>query len=95
MCFLVILHVYEVLMLTVLVASVKFQVHITDGIQFVIGVANSNVDDGVIVNHGNEKAICSMDPTSSNGSCTVSDAGLKETNKIDILIIDVDSSDAR
>ncbi|XP_058180960.1 uncharacterized protein LOC131299431 isoform X2 [Rhododendron vialii] len=72
----------------------QLKVHITDGIQFVIGVANSKVDDGVIVNHGNEKAICNKDPTSSNGSCTVSDAGLKETNKIDILIVDVDSSDA-
>ncbi|KAI8538084.1 hypothetical protein RHMOL_Rhmol09G0074200 [Rhododendron molle] len=71
----------------------QLKVHITDGIQFVIGVANSKVDDGVIVGHGNEEAICNKDPTSSNGSCTVSDAERKETNKIDILIVDVDSSD--
>lgn len=67
--------------------------HITDGIQFVKGV--SKVDDGVLVGHGNDKAICNMDPTSSNRSCTVSDAEGNETNKIDILIVDVDSSDSR
>ncbi|KAE9450713.1 hypothetical protein C3L33_17386, partial [Rhododendron williamsianum] len=65
----------------------QLKVHITDGIQFVIGVANSKVDDGVIVGHGNEKAICNMDPTSSNGSCTVSDAERKETNKIDYSLL--------
>lgn len=83
-------------MLIALVASVKFlQVHISDGIQFVTSVANSKVDDGIIVGHGNEKAICNMESTSSNRSYTVSDAEHRETKKIDILIVDVDSSDAR
>ncbi|KAH7833760.1 hypothetical protein Vadar_009400 [Vaccinium darrowii] len=70
----------------------QLKVHITDGIQFVKGV--SKVDDGVLVGHGNDKAICNMDPTSSNRSCTVSDAEGNATNKIDILIVDVDSSDS-
>ncbi|KAL6970987.1 hypothetical protein U1Q18_030666 [Sarracenia purpurea var. burkii] len=71
----------------------SLMVHITDGIQFVNGVANSEVVDRVIVSHGNANALCNVDPPSNEG-CTVSDAIGKGTNRIDILIVDVDSSDS-
>ncbi|XP_028064961.1 eEF1A lysine and N-terminal methyltransferase isoform X1 [Camellia sinensis] len=68
------------------------KVCITDGIQFVRRVANSEAADG------NVDAPCKTDPSSSssssNGSCTTSDAEGNGTNRVDILIIDVDSSDS-
>ncbi|XP_057487425.1 uncharacterized protein LOC130773514 [Actinidia eriantha] len=67
------------------------KVHITDAIQFVIG--NYEVANRVIFGHGNEDSVYNVDPTSSNGTCNATDAEGKRTNSIDILLVDVDSSD--
>ncbi|XP_052189283.1 uncharacterized protein LOC127799356 isoform X2 [Diospyros lotus] len=70
------------------------KVHITDGVQFVRGVANCNRADELITRRGNDDTICNMGPPSSNGSYTKTDAEGKGTNSIDILIVDVDSADS-
>ena len=72
-----------------------FQVHITDGVQFVRGVANCSRADELITRRGNDDTICNMGAPSSNGSYTKTDAKGKGTNSIDILIVDVDSADSR
>lgn len=64
------------------------QVHIMDGIQFVRDVATFEAVDGVTFSNGITKPL-------SNGSCNTSEAAGKWTNKIGILIVDVDSSDSR
>ncbi|GFY81622.1 S-adenosyl-L-methionine-dependent methyltransferases superfamily protein [Actinidia rufa] len=58
------------------------KVHVTDGIQFVKG--NYEVADRV----------CNVDPPYSNGTGNAIDAEGKKTNRIDVLIVDVDSSDS-
>lgn len=67
-----------------------FQVHITDGIEFVKEAANN----GGVTANGNEDALCAANNT-SNGSCDVSQVEGKGVSGIGILIIDVDSSDSR
>lgn len=65
-----------------------FQVHITDGIQFLRDVVASNgAADGVT---SNDKS-CSR----SNVSADDSKAEGKQIDKIGFLIVDVDSSDSR
>lgn len=67
----------------------EMQVHIADGIQFVREIDSS----GAAQIHGK-----SNDPSNTesalNASSTVSHAGVKVT-KVDIIIVDVDSSDPR
>ncbi|CAK9136522.1 unnamed protein product [Ilex paraguariensis] len=77
----------------VIVVVVVEDVHITDGIQFIKEVANFEVADEVRRSHGNEDDLCDTKPPASNGSCIVSPAEGKHNITIDILIVDVDSSD--
>ncbi|KAA8548383.1 hypothetical protein F0562_000067 [Nyssa sinensis] len=63
------------------------KVHITDGIQFVREIANFETD-------GNEDNLFHAKLPSSNGSYLVSNVDGKGTDRIDILIVDVDSSDS-
>lgn len=66
------------------------QVHIADGIQFVREIASS----GAAHFHGkcNDSSYAE---SSSNGSSTASRAEGVEATKVDIVIVDVDSSDPR
>lgn len=64
--------------------------HVADGIQFVRDIANS----GVTKFHGKCDS-CSNTESSSNGSSIASHAEDVEATKVDIVIVDVDSSDSR
>jgi hypothetical protein len=61
------------------------QVHIADGIQFVRESASS----------GAAQSHTKSSESPSNGSSTTSHAEDVEATKVDIIIIDVDSSDSR
>ncbi|XP_052732304.1 uncharacterized protein LOC108342913 isoform X2 [Vigna angularis] len=65
----------------------RLKVHIADGIQFVQEIDNS----GVAQIHGKSND-CSYTESPLNESSTVSHAGV-ELTKVDIIIVDVDSSD--
>ncbi|XP_059632140.1 uncharacterized protein LOC132274819 isoform X2 [Cornus florida] len=69
------------------------KIHITDGIQFVREVANTAANR-VTVGQGNDDALCDENVPSSNASCIISHAEGRGSNRIDILIVDVDSSDS-
>lgn len=70
------------------------QVHIADGIVFVRDFKNFAAADGLLAINQNEDASGITKP-SVKGSCTVSYAEGRERYGVDILIIDVDSSDSR
>lgn len=65
-----------------------FQVHVTDGLKYVKDSAHA-------VNNGYENDLSEAKVPSSNGNSMLSSAPLKRTGKIDMLIVDVDSSDSR
>lgn len=65
-----------------------FQVHVTDGLKYVKDAAHA-------VTNGYENDVSEAKVPSSNGNSTLSNAPLKSTEKIDMLIVDVDSSDSR
>ncbi|OVA06229.1 Methyltransferase type 11 [Macleaya cordata] len=71
----------------------QLKVHIADGIQFIREVANTKSSSNVTIGHGNEHAF-SKEILPSNGNGTSSLVGGKNSTKIDILIIDADSSDS-
>lgn len=64
------------------------KVHIMDGIQFVRDAASSEAIDGVTLSNG-------VTNPHSHGSCITSEEVRKGTDKVGILIVDVDSSDSR
>lgn len=70
------------------------QVHVADGIQFVREITKSFAADEVPVLHGNFDA---SDNTRLplNGSCGASSTKVGGSSRVDVLIIDVDSSDSR
>lgn len=68
--------------------TVMVQVHIMDGIQFVRDVATTEAVDGLALSSGG------ITEPLSNGNSTPGAAG-KCSNKVDILVVDVDSSDSR
>ncbi|KAK9289137.1 hypothetical protein L1049_017610 [Liquidambar formosana] len=70
------------------------KVHIANGIQFVQEAANSAEGDGVPVIHGNGDALSKAKPPSPNRSFPESHDDGIGSPKVDILIIDVDSSDS-
>ncbi|GKV28678.1 hypothetical protein SLEP1_g37697 [Rubroshorea leprosula] len=67
----------------------RLKVHIADGIQFVKEYKNS-FPAASMSGHRNEDGV----PPSSDGSCILSHADSRESTMIDILIVDVDSSDS-
>ncbi|KAL2529848.1 S-adenosyl-L-methionine-dependent methyltransferase superfamily protein [Forsythia ovata] len=67
------------------------KVHITDGIKFVREIANFEAADTSTTDCGNEND--TSNGNVSNGSSIEVHADGRSSNKIDILIIDVDSSD--
>lgn len=68
--------------------SLVFQVHVTDGLKYVKDAARA-------VTEGYENDLSEAKVPSSNGNSIPSSAPLKSTEKIDMLIVDVDSSDSR
>lgn len=68
------------------------QVHIADGIEFVRGLKTSAAADEVSSVHGIDNVDSNVN-LSSDGSCTKFNG--TRSHKVDILIIDVDSSDSR
>ncbi|XP_031263405.1 eEF1A lysine and N-terminal methyltransferase-like [Pistacia vera] len=71
----------------------NLKVHVADGIQFVREITNSFAADELPV-HGNFDA---SDNTRLplNGSCSASSTKVVGSSRVDVLIIDVDSSDSR
>lgn len=70
------------------ISFMVFQVHITDGLKYVKDLACA-------VTICDENNLSEAKVPSSNGSSILSHAPLKSTEKIDMLIVDVDSSDSR
>lgn len=70
------------------------QVHVADGIQFVRDITNSVTADEVPALHGN---VNTSDNTihSIKGICSASSTEVGGSSRIDVLIIDVDSSNSR
>ncbi|KAH0739845.1 hypothetical protein KY290_038550 [Solanum tuberosum] len=65
----------------------RLKVHVTDGLKYVKDAAH-------VVTNGYENNVSEAKVTSSNGNSILSSAPLKSTEKIDMLIVDVDSSDS-
>lgn len=70
------------------------QVHVADGIQFVRDITNSVAADEVHALYGN---VNTSDNTihSIKGICGASSTEVGDSSRIDVLIIDVDSSNSR
>lgn len=74
-------------------SCLTFQVRVADGIQYVGKLANSAEPDEVSVLHRNGDTSCgSKSPKENCVPHHIEDSGL---TKVDIVIIDVDSSDSR
>lgn len=71
-----------------------FQVHIADGIQYVREIANSVEANEVSAFHGNGDTSCTSNYP-ANENCMSYHVEGRGTTKVDIVIIDVDSSDSR
>ncbi|KAK6914318.1 Methyltransferase type 11 [Dillenia turbinata] len=71
----------------------RLKVHIADGVQFVRALANPAAAEGAALSNGNGESCSNSNSYSSNGSCSVS-GEVKADAKVDILIVDVDSSDS-
>ena len=76
-------------------APMVFQVHVADGIQFVRDINNSLAADEASVVDRNDDASSDTKSPPLSGSCNASNAENRVSTKIDVLIIDVDSSDSR
>lgn len=70
----------------------KLQVHIADGIKFVREFNNHAPSDRILHQHEDTSGISK---SSSKGSCIISHADGNMSPGLDILVIDVDSSDSR
>ncbi|KAK3008284.1 hypothetical protein RJ639_015352 [Escallonia herrerae] len=71
------------------------QVHVADGIQFIRDVASNGAADEVTTSNGDKDVLCNSKPPSSDGSGILSPAEGKWVHGVDILVVDVDSSDSR
>lgn len=71
-------------------SCLTFQVQIADGIQYVGELANSSEGDEMSVFHRNGDSSCSS--TENGLACQLEGRG---PTKVDIAILDVDSSDSR
>ncbi|GMH28276.1 hypothetical protein Nepgr_030119 [Nepenthes gracilis] len=71
----------------------RLKVHLFDGIQFVKKLTKFSAAAEVAQSHGKVEPVTDV-KTSSNGDCITSEAEAETRRHIDILIIDVDSSDS-
>ncbi|KAK2644013.1 hypothetical protein Ddye_019208 [Dipteronia dyeriana] len=70
------------------------KVHVADGIQFVRDINNSLAADEASVVDRNDDAFSDTKSPPLSGSCNASNVGNRVSTKIDVLVIDVDSSDS-
>ncbi|KAF5192434.1 Methyltransferase-like protein [Thalictrum thalictroides] len=71
----------------------QLRVHVADGIEFVKEVANNTTSCSATIKHETKDSVPNEKLSSSNGNSNYI-VGDKETTKIDVLIIDVDSADS-
>lgn len=71
----------------------RLKVHVADGIQFAREAAKSAAAEMTVCRE-KEDAGCNADPTVSSGSSSEPNAVGEVSNRVDILIVDVDSSDS-
>lgn len=72
----------------------RLKVHIADGIQFITEVKNLAAADKTYIAGKDGDAPSDMELPHSNGSCCSSQTGSGNNSEVDVLIIDVDSSDS-
>ncbi|KAK9138331.1 hypothetical protein Sjap_008925 [Stephania japonica] len=72
----------------------QLKVHVADGIEFVRKFGSSTASTSEKFNNEDAKIISKEKFSSANGNCSDYSLEAKKSSKIDILIIDVDSSDS-
>ncbi|KAK2644011.1 hypothetical protein Ddye_019206, partial [Dipteronia dyeriana] len=72
----------------------RVHVHVADGIQFVRDINNSLAADEASVVDRNDDAASDTKSPPLGGSCNASNVENRVSTKIDVLIIDVDTSDS-